>query len=144
MSACAGCSTGAAAGGTAAAGSGTISVSADRTVTGSVTINAAEIAPIAGYTITGPDTFTVIANDERDRDPGQPPSAADLIRAAVPEVPTIGVVLGSGLGDFAGKVWRIGLMGQSCSERHVELVLNALAKVSGRSRSISRVLEATV
>jgi purine-nucleoside phosphorylase len=30
--------------------------------------------------------------------------AADLIRAAVPEVPTIGVVLGSGLGDFAGSL----------------------------------------
>ncbi len=35
-------------------------------VTGSVTINAAEIAPIAGYTITGPDTFAVIANDGTD------------------------------------------------------------------------------
>jgi purine-nucleoside phosphorylase len=30
--------------------------------------------------------------------------AADLIRAAVPEVPTVGVVLGSGLGDFAGSL----------------------------------------
>jgi purine-nucleoside phosphorylase len=30
--------------------------------------------------------------------------AADLIRAAVPEVPSIGVVLGSGLGDFAGSL----------------------------------------
>jgi len=30
--------------------------------------------------------------------------AADLIRAAAPEVPSIGVVLGSGLGDFAGSL----------------------------------------
>jgi purine-nucleoside phosphorylase len=30
--------------------------------------------------------------------------AADLIRVAVPEVPSIGVVLGSGLGDFAGSL----------------------------------------
>ena len=30
--------------------------------------------------------------------------AADKIRAAVPEVPAIGVVLGSGLGDFAGSL----------------------------------------
>jgi len=35
---------------------------------------------------------------------GQVKEAADLIRAAVPEVPTIGVVLGSGLGDFAGSL----------------------------------------
>jgi alanine-glyoxylate transaminase/serine-glyoxylate transaminase/serine-pyruvate transaminase len=49
-----------------------------------------------------------------------------------------GVEIGAGLGDFAGKVWRIGLMGQSCTERHVELVLNALARVSGRSRSVAR------
>lgn len=55
-----------------------------------------------------------------------------------------GVEIGAGLGDFAGKVWRIGLMGQSCSERHVELVLNALAKVSGRTRSTARKVEATV
>lgn len=55
-----------------------------------------------------------------------------------------GVEIGAGLGDFAGKVWRIGLMGQSCSERHVELVLNALAKVSGRTRSTVRTTEAAV
>ncbi|GAC1631873.1 MAG: alanine--glyoxylate aminotransferase family protein [Nevskia sp.] len=43
-----------------------------------------------------------------------------------------GLEIGAGLGDFAGKVWRIGLMGQSCSERHVELGLKAIAAVCKR------------
>src|SRR6185295_13022783 len=30
--------------------------------------------------------------------------AADAIRARVPEIPAIGIVLGSGLGDFAGSL----------------------------------------
>lgn len=53
-----------------------------------------------------------------------------------------GLEIGAGLGDFAGKVWRIGLMGQSCSERHVQLCLNALAAVTGRSRVREDALEA--
>ncbi len=34
--------------------------------------------------------------------------------------------VGGGLGDFAGKAWRIGLMGHSASERNVRLVLAAI------------------
>lgn len=34
--------------------------------------------------------------------------------------------IGAGLGPMAGKIWRIGLMGQSCTERHVKLCLGAL------------------
>lgn len=37
-----------------------------------------------------------------------------------------GIEIGAGLGALAGKVWRIGLMGQSSSSRHVTLVLSAL------------------
>lgn len=37
--------------------------------------------------------------------------------------------IGAGLGVFAGKIWRIGLMGTSCSMWHVEYCLNALEKV---------------
>jgi alanine-glyoxylate transaminase/serine-glyoxylate transaminase/serine-pyruvate transaminase len=37
--------------------------------------------------------------------------------------------LGAGLGALAGKVWRIGLMGSSCSMWHVEYCLNALDEV---------------
>ena len=33
---------------------------------------------------------------------------------------------GGGLGVFAGKVWRIGLMGESCREENVECLLGAL------------------
>ena len=39
-----------------------------------------------------------------------------------------GIEIGAGLGALAGKVWRIGLMGQSCSERHVTLCVTALGE----------------
>jgi alanine-glyoxylate transaminase/serine-glyoxylate transaminase/serine-pyruvate transaminase len=34
--------------------------------------------------------------------------------------------IGAGLGTLAGKIWRIGLMGASCTERHIELCLAGL------------------
>lgn len=37
--------------------------------------------------------------------------------------------IGAGLGEFAGRIWRIGLMGQSCTPRHVKLCLDAVAAV---------------
>ena len=37
--------------------------------------------------------------------------------------------IGAGLGEFAGKIWRIGLMGQSCSASHVERCLHAIGSV---------------
>ena len=40
-----------------------------------------------------------------------------------------GIEIGAGLGIFAGKAWRIGLMGESANERNVLLVLNALEKL---------------
>ena len=40
-----------------------------------------------------------------------------------------GIEIGTGLGIFAGKAWRIGLMGESASERNVMLVLNGLEKL---------------
>ncbi len=39
--------------------------------------------------------------------------------------------IGAGLGEFAGRVWRIGLMGQSCSARNVHYCLEALGEVLG-------------
>jgi alanine-glyoxylate transaminase/serine-glyoxylate transaminase/serine-pyruvate transaminase len=39
------------------------------------------------------------------------------------------IEIGAGLGALAGQVWRIGLMGQSASPRHVTLVLAALEGV---------------
>ncbi len=42
-----------------------------------------------------------------------------------------GLEIGGGLGDFAGKAWRIGLMGASSTSRHVELCLGALEEALG-------------
>jgi alanine-glyoxylate transaminase/serine-glyoxylate transaminase/serine-pyruvate transaminase len=40
-----------------------------------------------------------------------------------------GVEIGAGLGAFAGKMWRIGLMGHSANERNVNICLTALEDV---------------
>jgi len=37
--------------------------------------------------------------------------------------------IGAGLGDLAGKVWRVGLMGQSATSEHVTLFLSAMEDV---------------
>ncbi len=37
------------------------------------------------------------------------------------------IEVGGGLGDFAGKIWRIGLMGESCTANHVNMLLGALS-----------------
>ncbi len=39
------------------------------------------------------------------------------------------IEIGAGLGQFAGKVWRIGLMGESSTPAHVEKLLSALSKI---------------
>lgn len=41
------------------------------------------------------------------------------------------IEIGAGLGDFAGKVWRIGLMGESCTINHINMVLSALKQIMG-------------
>ena len=43
-----------------------------------------------------------------------------------------GIEIGGGLGQFAGKVWRIGLMGHSCRRKNVFLLLAALETVLRR------------
>ena len=40
-----------------------------------------------------------------------------------------GIEIGGGLGIFAGKAWRVGLMGDSSNERNIMLFLNALEKL---------------
>jgi alanine-glyoxylate transaminase/serine-glyoxylate transaminase/serine-pyruvate transaminase len=40
--------------------------------------------------------------------------------------------IGAGLGEFAGKAWRIGLMGSSCSKNNVDKCINALRRVLGK------------
>lgn len=39
------------------------------------------------------------------------------------------IEIGAGLGDFAGKVWRIGLMGESSTANHVNMLLLALKEI---------------
>jgi alanine-glyoxylate transaminase/serine-glyoxylate transaminase/serine-pyruvate transaminase len=43
-----------------------------------------------------------------------------------------GIEIGGGLGAFAGKVWRIGLMGHGCSAENVERLLGALRQIVNR------------
>jgi len=44
-----------------------------------------------------------------------------------------GIEIGGGLGEFAGRVWRIGLMGHTARRRNVTLLLAALGEILGRS-----------
>jgi alanine-glyoxylate transaminase/serine-glyoxylate transaminase/serine-pyruvate transaminase len=39
------------------------------------------------------------------------------------------IEVGAGLGAFAGKIWRIGLMGESSSANHVNALLGALKTI---------------
>jgi alanine-glyoxylate transaminase/serine-glyoxylate transaminase/serine-pyruvate transaminase len=43
-----------------------------------------------------------------------------------------GIEIGGGLGEYAGKVWRIGCMGHTARPRNVTLLLGALGEVLGR------------
>jgi alanine-glyoxylate transaminase/serine-glyoxylate transaminase/serine-pyruvate transaminase len=57
------------------------------------------------------------------------PEGADdaTLRKALLE--TYGIEVGGGLGEFAGKAWRIGLMGNSARERSVTTLLGALREL---------------
>jgi alanine-glyoxylate transaminase/serine-glyoxylate transaminase/serine-pyruvate transaminase len=39
------------------------------------------------------------------------------------------IEIGAGLGEFAGKVWRIGIMGESCTKNHINILLGALKNI---------------
>ncbi|MBS1919945.1 MAG: alanine--glyoxylate aminotransferase family protein [Bacteroidetes bacterium] len=39
------------------------------------------------------------------------------------------IEVGGGLGDFAGKLWRIGIMGESCTHNHVNMLAGALEEL---------------
>jgi len=57
-----------------------------------------------------------------------PPDADDAtLRKALLE--TYGIEVGGGLGDFAGRAWRIGLMGHSARDRSVTALLGALGEL---------------
>jgi len=39
------------------------------------------------------------------------------------------IEVGGGLGDFAGKIWRVGMMGNSSSANHVNQLVGALKAI---------------
>lgn len=39
------------------------------------------------------------------------------------------IEVGGGLGAFAGKIWRIGIMGESCTKNHVNMLIGALEEI---------------
>jgi alanine-glyoxylate transaminase / serine-glyoxylate transaminase / serine-pyruvate transaminase len=39
------------------------------------------------------------------------------------------IEVGGGLGVFAGKIWRIGIMGESCTKNHVNMLAGALEEM---------------
>jgi len=39
------------------------------------------------------------------------------------------IEVGGGLGDFAGKIWRIGIMGESCTKNNVNMLVGALKEI---------------
>lgn len=41
------------------------------------------------------------------------------------------IEIGAGLGEFAGKVWRIGIMGESSTVNHINLIISALKQILG-------------
>ncbi|MCH8808173.1 MAG: ornithine cyclodeaminase family protein [Planctomycetes bacterium] len=55
------------------------------------------------------------------------------------------IEIGGGLGDFAGKVWRIGLMGHGCTADNVTVLLSALRTTkAGWRRTKGRTMEAVI
>ncbi len=40
-----------------------------------------------------------------------------------------GIEIGGGLGEFKGRAWRIGLMGESATDKHVATLISALKKI---------------
>ncbi len=56
----------------------------------------------------------------------QVPEGVDEAKVRTLLLENYSLEIGAGLGDLAGKVWRIGLMGTSCTRRHVMLCIDAL------------------
>lgn len=57
------------------------------------------------------------------------PAHVDEARVRSRLLNAYGIEIGAGLGHWAGKVWRIGLMGAASQQRHVLVCLGALASV---------------
>jgi alanine-glyoxylate transaminase/serine-glyoxylate transaminase/serine-pyruvate transaminase len=58
------------------------------------------------------------------------PAGLDEVQGRRRLLEEYGIEVGAGLGAFKGKAWRIGLMGESATERHVEALLAALHQLT--------------
>ena len=73
------------------------------------------------------------------------PDGADDLKARKALLKDFGMEIGGGLGDLAGKVWRVGLMGHASRRRNVVLFLSALEtilKAQGASITSGKALDA--
>ncbi|HKA83004.1 MAG TPA: alanine--glyoxylate aminotransferase family protein [Acidimicrobiales bacterium] len=59
------------------------------------------------------------------------PDAVDDAKVRSTLLDRFGIEIGGGLGDYAGRMWRIGCMGHTARPRNVTLLLAALAEVMG-------------
>ena len=59
----------------------------------------------------------------------QIPQRADDQRVRAALLQNFGIEIGGGLGNFAGKAWRVGLMGHACRRKNVILFLSALQSI---------------
>jgi len=79
--------------------------------------------------------FTLVV-DEPHRLPGLTtawlPAGVDDVALRRTLLDEYSIEVGGGLGPFAGKAWRIGLMGHGARHRNVTLLLAALAELLGR------------
>ena len=57
------------------------------------------------------------------------PNGLDDAKARKQLLDDYNIEVGGGLGDFAGKIWRIGLMGESSNPNHVNMLLSALRDI---------------
>jgi alanine-glyoxylate transaminase/serine-glyoxylate transaminase/serine-pyruvate transaminase len=57
------------------------------------------------------------------------PEGADDLKVRKTLLGEFGIEIGGGLGDLAGKIWRVGLMGHASRPRNVFLFLSALETV---------------
>jgi alanine-glyoxylate transaminase / serine-glyoxylate transaminase / serine-pyruvate transaminase len=61
------------------------------------------------------------------------PDGVDDAKVRATLLERYGIEIGGGLGDYAGRMWRIGCMGHTARPRNVTLLLGALGEVLGRS-----------
>ena len=57
------------------------------------------------------------------------PEGVDEAKVRVDLLTKHNLEIGSGLGELAGKIWRIGLMGYNSNEKMIEFCVNALKDV---------------